>query len=84
MNEMESKNFFKKFFVLKDNQDISAKNLKNSTVHLKKREISDRNDPDHSSTGFILEKTQLKSSNKKEKLGSHRLSELQSFRSKFK
>jgi hypothetical protein len=84
MNEMESKNYAKKFIVLRANKEITARNLKDSPIRIEKKERFDKYDGELSRSDFVLRETKFKPLNDKKKLGSHRLSELHSFRSKFK
>ena len=84
MNEMESKNHAKKFIVLRENRERAARNLKDTPIRIEKKERFDKYDVELSPSDFVLRKTKFKPLNDKKKLGSHRLSELHAFRSKFK
>jgi hypothetical protein len=81
---MESKKYAKKFIVLRENKEITARNFKESPIRIKKTERFDKYDVERSPSDFVLRDTKAKLFSDKKKLGSHRLSELHSFRSKFK
>ncbi len=84
MNEMESKNHAKKFIVLRENKERAARSLKDTPVRIEKKERFDKYDVELSPSDFELKEKKFKPLNDKKNLGSHRLSELHSFRSKFK
>ncbi len=84
MNEIEPKNPEYKIVAPKDNEESRAMRIKNRFVLINKSMRPKKDEAENAASDVILDDTILNLPENKKKIGSHRLSELHSFRSKFR
>ncbi len=84
MNEIEPRSPEYEIVVPKENEERRAMRIKNRFVFRNKRIKSEKDEAENIASDVILDDAILNLPENKKKIGSHRLSELHSFRSKFR